>query len=210
MLINKSVFNNFSHLCILLRAITKILVYDLCMIVLMGASASGKTEVAKMLGTLFSVKKVVTHTTREMRVNEENGRDYHFVTKEEFKRLEANDYFVETVEYNGNFYGTSKDEIAMNKVLIIEPTGLKPIKSLNSDHIVVFFMQASRAVRRKRMINRGDNPKIATERILIDDAKFNPKNIEGIDFTIDSEHQNVKEIAIEVYEKYALKLVEPK
>lgn len=173
----------------------------------MGASASGKTEVAKMLGKLFSIKKVVTHTTREMRVNEVNGRDYHFVTKEEFLRLKAEDYFVETVEYNDNFYGTSKDEIAMNKVLIIEPIGLKSIRALNSEHIVVFFMQASRAIRRKRMINRGDNPKIATERILIDDAKFNPKNIEGIDYTIDSENQSIKEIAIEVYEKYALKLV---
>mgnify|MGYP003582000907 FL=1 len=173
----------------------------------MGASASGKTEVAKMLGKLFSIKKVVTHTTREMRVNEVNGRDYHFVTKEEFLRLKAEDYFVETVEYNDNFYGTSKAEIAMNKVLIIEPIGLKSIRALNSEHIVVFFMQASRAIRRKRMINRGDNPKIATERILIDDAKFNPKNIEGIDYTIDSENQSIKEIAIEVYEKYALKLV---
>ena len=104
----------------------------------MGASASGKTEVAKMLGKLFSIKKVVTHTTREMRVNEVNGRDYHFVTKEEFLRLKAEDYFVETVEYNDNFYGTSKAEIAMNKVLIIEPIVLKSIRALNSEHIVVF------------------------------------------------------------------------
>lgn len=197
----------FSQLQWLLRAIKRNLFYYLNMIVLMGASASGKTEVAKMLGKLFSIKKVVTHTTRPMRPNEVNGVDYYFVTKEEFKRLASEDYFVETVEYNDNFYGTSKAEIAMNKVLIIEPTGLKPIKALNSNQIVVFFMQASRAVRRKRMINRGDNAKIATERILIDDTKFNPKNIEGIDFTIDSEHQGIKEIAIEVYEKYALKLV---
>ncbi|MFA7449880.1 MAG: guanylate kinase, partial [Bacilli bacterium] len=159
------------------------------MIVLMGASASGKTEVAKMLGKIFAMKKVVTHTTRNMRPGEQNGVDYHFVSKEEFLKLEQNGHFVETVEYNENFYGTSKAEIDTNKVLIIEPNGLKPIKALKDNEIVVFFMQASRSIRQKRMIARGDNPSVALERIIIDDAKFNPRNIEGIDYTIDSEHQ---------------------
>lgn len=177
------------------------------MIVLMGASASGKTEVAKMLGQIFGIVKVVTHTTREMRSGEINGVDYHFVTRDLFIKLAREGYFVETVEYNGNFYGTSKNELGTNKVLIIEPTGLKPIKALNDARIVVFFMQASRSVRRKRMIARGDNPTIALERIIIDDAKFDPKAIEGIDFTIDSEHQTVRDIALEVYEKYARKII---
>lgn len=177
------------------------------MIVLMGASASGKTEVAKMLGHIFNIKKVVTHTTRTMRQGEENGVDYHFVTRDEFIKLQAEDYFVETVEYNGNYYGTSKKELGTNKVLIIEPTGLKPIKALNSAEIVVFFMQASRSIRRKRMIARGDNPTIALERILIDDAKFDPSIIEGIDYTIDSEHQNIRDCTLEVYEKYAKRII---
>ena len=177
------------------------------MIVLMGASASGKTEVAKMLGKIFGMQKVVTHTTRAMRCGEINGVDYHFVTKEEFMRLKAANHFVETVEYNENFYGTSKDEIDTNKVLIIEPNGLKPIKALKDNEIVVFFMQASRNVRQKRMIARGDNPSVALERIIIDDAKFNPRNIEGIDFTIDSEHQSIRDITLEVYEKYAKRII---
>lgn len=173
----------------------------------MGASASGKTEVAKMLGKLFHIKKVVTHTTRAMRPGEVDGIDYNFVTRDEFLNLKNNDYFIETVEYNGNFYGTSKKELSTNKVLIIEPTGLKPIKALNDKNIVVFFMQASRSVRRERMIARGDNPNIALERIIIDDAKFDPRSIEGIDFTIDSEHQSIRDIALEVYEKYAKKIL---
>jgi hypothetical protein len=57
------------------------------------------------------------------------------------------------------------------------------------------------------MIARGDNPSVALERIIIDDAKFNPKNIEGIDFTVDSEHQTIRDITIEVYEKYAKKII---
>ncbi len=189
------------------RAIKSVLVYYLYMIVLMGASASGKTEVAKMLGHIFGIKKVITHTTRPMRPLEINGVDYHFVSKEEFLKLQSENYFVETVEYNDNYYGTSKAELGTSKVLIIEPNGLKPIKALKNDEIVVFFMQASRNVRQKRMIARGDNPSVALERIIIDDAKFNPKNIEGIDFTVDSEHQTIRDITIEVYEKYAKKII---
>lgn len=177
------------------------------MIVLMGASASGKTEVAKMLGKIFNIKKVVTHTTREMRPGEVDGIDYNFVSRAEFIRLASEDYFVESVEYNNNFYGTSKKEMGTNKVLIIEPNGLKPIKELKNDHIVVFFMHASRSVRRKRMLARGDNPTSAMERIIIDDAKFDPRHIVGIDYTIDSENHTVQEIALEVYEKYAKKLI---
>ncbi len=177
------------------------------MIVLMGASASGKTEVAKMLGKIFNIKKVVTHTTRPMRPGEVNGVDYNFVPLAEFSALKAKDAFVETVEYNGNFYGTSKQEMGTNKVLIIEPTGLQPIKALKNDQIVVFFMQASRSVRRQRMVARGDNPNIALERIIIDDAKFDPRQIVGIDYTIDSEHQTIHDIALEVYEKYAKKII---
>lgn len=191
----------------LCRAIKTVLVYHLYMIVLMGASASGKTEVAKMLGKIFAMKKVVTHTTRSMRPGEQNGVDYHFVTKEEFIKLAQNGHFVETVEYNENYYGTSKAEIDTNKVLIIEPNGLKPIKALKDNEIVVFFMQASRSVRQKRMIERGDNPSVALERIIIDDAKFNPRNIEGIDYTIDSEHQSIRDITLEVYEKYAKRII---
>lgn len=177
------------------------------MIVLMGASASGKTEVAKMLGHIFNIKKVVTHTTREMRPGEINGVDYNFVTKDEFGKLLRENYFVETVEYNNNFYGTSKKEMGTNKVLIIEPNGLKPIKALKNDHIVVFFMQASRSVRRKRMVARGDDPHVAMERIIIDDSKFDPRHIVGIDYTIDSENQSIRDIALEVYEKYAKKII---
>ena len=107
-----------------------------------------------------------------MREGEIDGVDYNFVTRDEFIALAAEDYFLETVEYNGNFYGTSKKEMSANKVLIIEPTGLAPIKALKNDAIVVFFMQTSRTVRRKRMIARGDNPNTALERIIIDDAKI--------------------------------------
>jgi guanylate kinase len=53
------------------------------MIVLAGASASGKTEAAKMLAAKYGITKVITTTTRPMRVGEVHARDYFFVSKEE-------------------------------------------------------------------------------------------------------------------------------
>ena len=81
------------------------------MIVLVGASASGKTEVTKVLAKKYNIQKFITHTTRPIRVGEENGVDYFFVTKEEFEELLKQDFFIEHTLYNGNYYGTSKKEV---------------------------------------------------------------------------------------------------
>ena len=54
------------------------------MLILVGPSASGKTEATKILIEKYNLKKLVTYTTRSMRVHEVNGKDYHFITKEEF------------------------------------------------------------------------------------------------------------------------------
>ncbi|HZJ89926.1 MAG TPA: AAA family ATPase [Bacilli bacterium] len=178
------------------------------MIILVGASASGKTEVAKKLGKLFGVKKAVTHTTRAMRPGEINGIDYHFVSYEQFIELKNKDFFVETTKYNDNYYGTSKVEIANDKVLIVDPSGLKAFKKLNDPCIFSFFMHASRDVRYARMLERGDKEKAAKERIALDDAKFDPDIIKGIDFNINSETQSIRTVTIEVYETYAKKMLE--
>ena len=65
------------------------------MILLVGASASGKTEIAKYLRTRYGMVKAITHTTRAMRVGERQDVDYHFVSKDEFLRLKGEAAFVE-------------------------------------------------------------------------------------------------------------------
>ncbi|MBQ2494305.1 MAG: guanylate kinase, partial [Bacilli bacterium] len=71
------------------------------MILLIGASASGKTEIAKALFRLHGIKKAVTHTSRPIRPSETPDVDYHFVTEEKFLRLKEEGEFVETTDYNG-------------------------------------------------------------------------------------------------------------
>ncbi|OGV53186.1 MAG: guanylate kinase [Lentisphaerae bacterium GWF2_44_16] len=85
-------------------------------IIVSGPSGSGKTSVCnavrKELGNLqFSV----SCTTRSPRINEIHGKDYYFISREEFDRRTANNEFIEHAEVYGNFYGTLKSEL-MNKI----------------------------------------------------------------------------------------------
>ena len=93
------------------------------MLILVGPSASGKTEIAKLLDVKYHLTKIVTHTTREKRINEKDDIDYHFVSKDTFLNLKSNNEFVETTLYNNNYYGTSKKEIADNKCVVLDPQG---------------------------------------------------------------------------------------
>ena len=77
--------------------------YNRGMIVLAGASASGKTEVAKELAKRYGITKVITTTTRNIRVGEVDGRDYFFVSKERFEEMINEGRFVEHTLYNENY-----------------------------------------------------------------------------------------------------------
>lgn len=172
------------------------------MIVLAGASASGKTEVAKELAKKYGITKVITTTTRNIRVGEQNGRDYFFVTKERFLEMIKEDRFVEYTIYNGHYYGSTKDQIAQNKCVVIDPAGLKAYIALNDPHIVTFFLNSLEETRFKRMLLRGDKEEDAKNRIAHDKKAFHPSNIADVDFHIDSETKCVKEVTDLVYKLY--------
>lgn len=173
------------------------------MILITGASASGKTETAKELGVLYGVRKVVTHTTRDKRVGEVDGIDYHFVTKEEFIQLKNLDAFVETTVYNNNYYGTSKKEIADDKVLVVETSGARVFLGLNDDHIMVYRLHASNDTRAERMRNRGDKEADIQKRLINDITRFADDRLQDERiFEIDTEKYNIRQVAEIIYKHY--------
>lgn len=176
------------------------------MIILVGASASGKTEVAKELKKKYDIQKVVTHTTRARRAQEIEDVDYHFVDKTLFLKLKEENYFVETTLYNGNYYGTSKKEIADNKCLIVDPNGLHAFQSLHNPHIVTFLLLASEDLRKQRMALRGDSLENIQKRIENDRISFSKENIGEIDFMIDTETLSIEEVTAIVMKHYQEKL----
>lgn len=172
------------------------------MIILVGASASGKTEVAKLLARKYGISKAITHTTRAMRTNERNGVDYFFVSFDEFDKLKKENAFVETTTYNQNNYGTSKQQISDSKVLIVDPNGLKAFTSLNDPRIITFYLDASEEIRLERMLQRGDSKAQAKKRIENDKIDFAFENIGKTNFVIDTQHQTSEQVADEIYKKY--------
>ena len=173
---------------------------------LLGASASGKTEIAKYLFAHYHMVKAITHTTRPMRVNERPDVDYHFVSKEEFLRLKENDAFVETTEYNGNFYGCSKAECGDEKCIILDPSGVANFQRLGSSRIVTFFLRTSPETREKRMRGRGDDEASIQKRLIGDEVTFDEKTLPKVDYVLDCDEVRIEELAEKVYSLYQARL----
>lgn len=170
------------------------------LIILVGPSATGKTEVGKVLDKKYHIKKVVTYTTREKRVGEKDGIDYHFVSRVDFGKMILQNKFIEFVNYNDNYYGTSLDSLKDDGYIIVEPKGFE--KYYNSDvNYKAFFLRATKELRLERMLKRGDSEDKALERIRIDNRIFN-KRIQGLtNYIIDTDDLSVEEIAEEIINK---------
>ena len=80
------------------------------MIVLVGESASGKSSIEKNLVDNYGYKKIVSYTTRQPRQGEVDGIDYHYISENQFIKLQNEGYFAEVGEYNGWHYGTAKND----------------------------------------------------------------------------------------------------
>lgn len=174
------------------------------MIVITGPSASGKTATCKYLEDNYNIKKVITHTTREKRDGEKNNIDYHFVTKEEFLRLKNNNDFIETVTYNGFYYGTSKKEVKINKCMAVELEGALTYKSFNDPKIVLFYMNLDEKTCRERMEARGDE-KLKIEKRIENDKKvfiLTDKVKSAIDVYVDTKNHEISSVADFIYNKY--------
>lgn len=131
-------------------------------IVLSAPSGTGKSSICRrLLAACPDIEFSISYTSRTSRPNEINGKDYHFISREDFQRRIDQGEFVEWVENYGQFYGTSGK--AMNEVLgrgkdlllDVEPRGAKKIKKTFEDGIFVFVLPPSLAELLNRLEKRG-------------------------------------------------------
>ena len=176
------------------------------MIVLCGASASGKTVTALDLQKRHGLIKAITTTTREKRVGETDGVEYFFVTKEEFQKRLSENKFVEHSLYNGNLYGCGIDQVSDNKIVVLDPNGLHAFLKLKDKNVVSFLLIADEKTRRERMMSRGDKLENVASRIENDINDFSLENIGKVDFVINTEDHSIAEISDMIYKLYKEKL----
>jgi guanylate kinase len=136
--------------------------------VITGPSGVGKGTLIRALRERFpGLELSVSATTRDPRPGERDGRDYHFLSREEFdRRLEAGD-FLEHATYAGNRYGTPRSEIARvagdgerpgGLVLEIELQGARQVREALPEAVQVFVAPPSMDALRARLGTRGSDP----------------------------------------------------
>jgi len=153
-------------------------------------SGGGKgTLIKKLLEEVPNVSYSVSYTTRQARDGEENGKDYIFVSGEEFKRLIAEDEFIEYAVVHGNFYGTSRSKIeketseGKDVILEIDVQGARIIREKVPDAIGVFILPPSYEVLSRRLFERNTESG-ETLGVRLNNAKQEVKAFEDFDYVI--------------------------
>ena len=172
------------------------------MIVCVGASASGKTELAKNLYHHYGYKKCVTTTTREKRIGEKDDIDYHFLTKEQFETLMKHEGFFEVSIYNQTYYGIQKKDVSKEGIIIVDPNGANTLINQLKNDVFVVYVKASEDIRRQRMYQRLDDPKLIEKRIENDRAVFKEEHITRIDMVLNNDQEHIEKLAKKVHLAY--------
>lgn len=131
--------------------------------IISGPSGCGKSTLAqRVLDEVEDLAFSVSHTTRKARSNEEQGRDYYFVSKKEFRDLIQANKLAEWAEVHGELYGTSLMEIGKkgrrkDLLLDIDVQGAQQIKKSVKKAVFVFILPPAFPELKRRLVARGQN-----------------------------------------------------
>ncbi len=136
-------------------------------------SGGGKTSLVRaLLASEPDVKLSISHTTRPPRPGEENGRDYHFISADQFERMARAGEFLESAEIYGNRYGTSRTWISrelergQDVLLEIDWQGAQQVRKLAQGAVSVFILPPSLEALEQRLKGRSQDQPDAIARRL--------------------------------------------
>jgi guanylate kinase len=135
--------------------------------VIAAASGAGKTSLVKaLIHSLDSIKVSVSHTTRLIRVGEQQGVHYFFISESEFKEMIADRVFLEYAKVYGYFYGTSQAWVEENLradidvILEIDWQGARQVSQQFPDCISIFILPPSIQVLEERLLARNQDSRL--------------------------------------------------
>ncbi len=137
-----------------------------------GPSGTGKdTLMNGLVRELGDIHVAISHTTRPMRPGEIDGKNYHYVTREDFLEMMNRGEFLEYVEYAGNYYGVARKEIdealeTQDVMIIVEGHGARQLLGYYPNNSKVIFLTPPPVQElRARMEARGDKPEAIEARL---------------------------------------------
>ena len=129
--------------------------------VISAPSGAGKTTLVKsLIKGNENIKCSISYTTRASRINEKEGEDYFFVSKQEFMKLKNNNKFIEHAKVFNNYYATSREEIekilcqGAHAILEIDWQGARQVRQSIPECVSIFILPPSKDELQKRLINR--------------------------------------------------------
>ncbi len=141
--------------------------------VISAPSGTGKTTlVERLVQVLPNLRMSRSYTSRALRPGEREGVDYHFVTRQQFEAMVAENAFLEWAEVFGNLYGTAADDVqsmldsGQDVVLVIDVQGARQVRQRGTDHTALFVMPPSFQVLERRLRGRSTEPEAALQRRL--------------------------------------------
>jgi guanylate kinase len=174
-------------------------------------SGGGKgTLIRRVLEVVDDLSYSVSYTTRGPRPNEVNGREYFFVDRTTFEEMVAGGEFLEWACVHGNFYGTSKQQIAektaegIDMILEVDVQGAASVRQLLMDSVSVFILPPSFEVLRERLCARGTDTPESLE-VRLRNAPDELRQYSLFDYVIinDEVERAVKQLASIIYAERA-------
>ncbi len=138
-------------------------------------SGCGKTSLVKaLIEKTNNLCVSISHTTREARPGEVHGKNYFFVSKEEFNQIKDSDGFIESAQVFDNYYGSAKQTVSdllqsdSDVILEIDWQGARQVKKSFKNAIGIFILPPSEEALRDRLTDRGQDDKSIIDRRMRD------------------------------------------
>jgi guanylate kinase len=157
-------------------------------------SGSGKTTLTnELLKLVPGLEFSISYTTRPPRGSEQSGREYFFVTREQFEDMVRRDAFLEHADVFGHYYGTAKrflDEARAageDLVLDIDVQGAEQVKRRMPEAVSIFILPPSREVLERRLRNRSQAEQMNSEDVIrrrLDGARKEIENYRNYDYIL--------------------------